>query len=155
MRDLPACHRDRRAALARGIGAALYEEVVYDEAGQILTARLTDYAVPRTGDAPSIKAQHLEAESPTTVGGFRGKGDGGTIGAPAAIANALADALTPLGADVVELPMTSDRLFRLLQKKRQVPPGHRRRDSFETGCRVTCHRTRSKRAPSNESDDEK
>jgi carbon-monoxide dehydrogenase large subunit len=107
-------------AVAQGIGAALYEEVVYDEAGQILTASLTDYAVPRAGDAPSIKTQHLEVESPTTVGGFRGMGEGGTIGAPAAIANALADALAPLGADVFELPMTPERLFRLLQKKRQV-----------------------------------
>jgi len=107
-------------AVAQGIGAALYEEVVYDEAGQILTASLTDYAVPRAGDAPSIKTQHLEVESPTTIGGFRGMGEGGTIGAPAAIANALADALTPLDADVFELPMTPERLFRLLQKKRQV-----------------------------------
>ena len=102
-------------AVAQGIGAALYEEVVYDETGQILTASLTDYAVPRAGDAPSIKTQHLEVESPTTVGGFRGMGEGGTIGAPAAIANALA----PLGAYVFELPMTSERLFRLFEKKRQ------------------------------------
>ena len=85
-------------AVAQGVGAALYEEVVYDEAGQILTGSLTEYAVPRAGDAPSIKTQHLEVESPTTVGGFRGMGEGGTIGAPAAIANTLPDALAPLGA---------------------------------------------------------
>ena len=108
-------------AVAQGIGAALYEEVIYDEAGQILTASLIDYAIPRAGDVPSVNTQHLEVESPTTVGGFRGMGEGGTIGAPAAIANALTDALTPLGIDVFELPMTSERLFRLFENKRQVP----------------------------------
>jgi carbon-monoxide dehydrogenase large subunit len=91
-------------AVAQGIGAALYEEVVYDETGQILTASLTDYAVPRAGDAPSIKTQHLEVESPTTVGGFRGMGEGGTI-APAAIASGAPDALALLGI-TSELPMT-------------------------------------------------
>jgi len=108
-------------AVAQGIGAALHEEVVYDETGQILTASLTDFAVPRAADVPSIKTQHLDTESPTTVGGFRGMGEGGTIGAPAAIANALADALTPLGADVFDLPMTPERLFRLFENKTQIP----------------------------------
>lgn len=101
-------------AVAQGIGAALYEEVIYDEAGQILTASLTDYALPRAGDVPWINTQHLEIESPTTVGGFRGMGEGGTIGAPAAIANALTDALEPLDAEIFELPMTPERLFRLV-----------------------------------------
>ena len=67
---------------------------------------------------PSIATVHLEAESPSTVGGFRGMGEGGTIGAPAAIANALADALAPLGAEIFELPMTPERLFRLIEKAR-------------------------------------
>jgi len=108
-------------AVAQGVGAALYEEVVYDETGQILTASLIDYALPRAGDVPAVITQHLEVESSTTVGGFRGMGEGGTIGAPAAVANALADALAPLGVDIFELPMTPERLFRLFEKKRQVP----------------------------------
>src|SRR5207253_4433748 len=61
-------------AVAQGIGAALYEEVIYDETGQILTASLVDYALPRAGDVPTINTQHLEVESPTTIGGFRGMG---------------------------------------------------------------------------------
>jgi carbon-monoxide dehydrogenase large subunit len=105
-------------AVAQGIGAALYEEVVYDEIGQILTASLIDYALPRAEDLPAFVTRHLEAESPTTLGGFRGMGEGGTIGAPAAIANALADALLPLGAGIFELPMTPERLFRLFEEKR-------------------------------------
>jgi carbon-monoxide dehydrogenase large subunit len=59
---------------------------------------------------------HLEAESPSTAGGFRGMGEGGTIGAPAAIANALADALAPFGIEIFELPMTPERLFRLIEQ---------------------------------------
>jgi aerobic carbon-monoxide dehydrogenase large subunit len=101
-------------AIAQGIGAALYEEVVYDESGQVLTASLADYVVPGAGEVPPIGIVHLEAESPS-LGGFRGMGEGGTIGAPAAIANALADALAPLGVEITELPMTPERLFRLIE----------------------------------------
>ncbi|MGA7864128.1 MAG: molybdopterin cofactor-binding domain-containing protein, partial [Stellaceae bacterium] len=103
-------------AVAQGIGAALYEEVIYDAAGQLLTASLADYAIPTASVMPPIATVHLEAESPSTVGGFRGMGEGGMIGAPAAIANALADALAPLGAEIFELPMTPERLFRLIEK---------------------------------------
>jgi aerobic carbon-monoxide dehydrogenase large subunit len=102
-------------AVAQGIGAALYEEIIYDEAGQLLTASLSDYGIPVASEVPSITTVHLETESPTTVGGFRGMGEGGTIGAPAAIANALADALAPFGAEIFELPMTPERLFRLVE----------------------------------------
>jgi carbon-monoxide dehydrogenase large subunit len=101
--------------VAQGIGAALYEEVIYDAGGQLLTASLADYVIPAASEVPPIETVHLDAESPTTVGGFRGMGEGGTIGAPAAIANALADALAPLGAEIFELPMTPDRLFRLIE----------------------------------------
>ena len=101
-------------AVAQGIGAALYEEIIYDEAGQPLTASLADYGIPVASEVPAITTRHLETESPSTVGGFRGMGEGGTIGAPAAIANALADALAPLGAEIFELPMTPQRLFRLV-----------------------------------------
>jgi len=79
-------------------------------AGQLLTASLTDYVFPTAIEAPAISTVHLDAESPSTVGYFRGMGEGGTIGAPAAIANALADALAPLGAEIFEPPMTPERL---------------------------------------------
>ena len=84
-------------AVAQGIGAALCEEVIYDDSGQLLTASLADYGIPVAGEVPAIATVHLDAESPSTVGGFRGMGEGGTIGAPAAIANALADALARSG----------------------------------------------------------
>jgi aerobic carbon-monoxide dehydrogenase large subunit len=100
--------------VAQGIGAALYEEVVYDDQGQLNTASLVDYLVPSAREIPPMTVVHLESESPTSLGGFRGMGEGGTIGSPAAIANAVADALSPLGIDVNELPITPERLFRLL-----------------------------------------
>ncbi|HET7806304.1 MAG TPA: xanthine dehydrogenase family protein molybdopterin-binding subunit, partial [Pseudolabrys sp.] len=71
--------------VAQGIGAALYEEVVYDDQGQINTASLVDYLVPTACEIPPMQVVHLESESPTTLGGFRGMGEGGTIGSPAAI----------------------------------------------------------------------
>jgi aerobic carbon-monoxide dehydrogenase large subunit len=104
--------------VAQGIGAALYEEVVYDERGQILTASLADYVVPAASEIPSIMVEHLETDLPSTVGGFRGMGEGGTIGAPAALANAISDALEPLGIEISELPATPERLFRLVEAAR-------------------------------------
>jgi carbon-monoxide dehydrogenase large subunit len=113
-------------AVAQGIGAALYEEVIYDAAGQLLTASLADYVIPSATEVPSVSTVHLETESPSTVGGFRGMGEGGTIGAPAAIANALADALAPLGIEIFELPMTPERLFRLIERAKPRKQGEMR-----------------------------
>ncbi len=103
---------------AQGIGAALYEEIVYDAQGQLHTASLVDYLVPSACEIPRIDVVHLETESPTTLGGFRGMGEGGTIGAPAAVANAVADALGPLGVEINELPVTPERLYRLIAAAR-------------------------------------
>lgn len=101
--------------VAQGIGAALLEEVVHDENGQILTASLVDYVVPAAGEIPPMDVVHLEETLPATIGGFRGLGEGGTIGAPAAVANAVSDALAPLGIEITEVPITPERLFRLIE----------------------------------------
>jgi len=100
--------------VAQGIGAALYEEIIHDAEGQLHTASLVDYLVPSACEIPPLEVAHIESSSPTTLGGFRGMGEGGTIGAPAAVANAVADALAPLGIEINELPVTPERLFRLL-----------------------------------------
>ncbi|MBI3367501.1 MAG: xanthine dehydrogenase family protein [Burkholderiales bacterium] len=107
-----------RGAVAQGVGAALLEEVVYDAEGQLLTASLVDYLVPSAPEVLDVEIVHLQTEAPNTLGGFRGMGEGGTIGAPAAIANAVADALSPLGIDIHELPVTPERLFRLIHASR-------------------------------------
>jgi carbon-monoxide dehydrogenase large subunit len=103
--------------VAQGIGAALYEEMVYDVAGQLLSASLVDYIIPSAAEIPHIDVVHIESAS-AVAGGFRGMGEGGTIGAPAAIANAIADALAPLGIEVSELPVTPERLFRMIENAR-------------------------------------
>jgi carbon-monoxide dehydrogenase large subunit len=102
--------------VAQGLGAALLEEIVHDPDGQLLTGSLMDYLVPTAAEVPTVEVLHLERPSPTTLGGFKGVGEGGTIGAPAAVANAIADALEPLGVEPNELPVTPDRLFRLLSR---------------------------------------
>jgi aerobic carbon-monoxide dehydrogenase large subunit len=98
-----------------GLGDALLEEHRYDDLGQITTSSLMDYLLPSFGDAPRIKVSLLEDESLYTEHsrtGSKGVGEGGTIGAVAAIGCALSDALAPLGATLNELPGTPQRLFR-------------------------------------------
>jgi carbon-monoxide dehydrogenase large subunit len=96
--------------IAQGIGAALLEEVVYDADGQLLSGTLMDYVAPTAVETSPVAIVHLERPSPTTLGGFKGVGEGGTIGAPAALANAISAALRSLGIWVNELPATPSRL---------------------------------------------
>lgn len=111
--------------VAQGIGAALYEEMIYDEDGQLVSASLVDYVIPSAVEIPRIDVVHIESES-AVAGGFRGMGEGGTIGAPAAIANAISDALSVLDINVSILPMTPERIFRLLEKARGDTKGSKR-----------------------------
>jgi carbon-monoxide dehydrogenase large subunit len=92
-------------AVAQGIGEALGERLVYDESGQLATGTLMDYALPTAGALPFLTIGHLETPSPLTPGGHKGMGEGGTIGAPAAIANAVADAMKPFQRSVNTLPI--------------------------------------------------
>ena len=98
-------------AVAQGIGEALLESVVYDDDGQLLTATLMDYALPRADDLPLLEIGHLETPSPITPGGVKGMGEGGTIGAPATIANAVADAVRRLGVQITTLPIRPESLL--------------------------------------------
>jgi aerobic carbon-monoxide dehydrogenase large subunit len=111
--------------VAQGIGAALYEEMIYDEDGQLLSASLVDYVIPSAVEIPNIDVVHIESES-AVAGGFRGMGEGGTIGAPAAIANAISDALSVLDINVSILPMTPERIFRLLEQARIQTKGNQK-----------------------------
>jgi carbon-monoxide dehydrogenase large subunit len=109
-------------AVVQGIGNALYERVVYDDAGQPLTTSFMDYLIPGSTEAPPIDILHMETPPGVSVSGFKGMAEGGTIGATAAVANAIADALEPLGIEVRELPATPDRLYRLLAAARGGAP---------------------------------
>jgi len=99
-------------ALAQGIGEALGERLVYDEHGQLITGSLMDYPLPLAGDLPSFAVAHQETPSPLTPGGYKGMGEGGTVGAPACIASAVADAVRPLGVRITALPIQPESLVR-------------------------------------------
>jgi aerobic carbon-monoxide dehydrogenase large subunit len=105
-------------AVAQGIGNALYEDLAYDGGGQPLTTTFMDYLIPGTLEVPPVEVIHVETPPAVSVTGFKGMAEGGTIGSTAAVANAIADALAPLGLEVRELPVTPDRLYRLLTEKR-------------------------------------
>ncbi|HEY7064585.1 MAG TPA: xanthine dehydrogenase family protein molybdopterin-binding subunit [Chloroflexota bacterium] len=100
--------------VAQGIGGALYEEFVYDEAGQCLTGSLLDYLIPTACELPGLHLGHLVTPSPFVEGGYKGMGEGGALGPPAALANAVADALAPFGARVTRTPLTPARILALL-----------------------------------------
>jgi aerobic carbon-monoxide dehydrogenase large subunit len=97
--------------IAHGIGNALLEEVIYDAAGQLVTGTLMDYALPRATDVPHLEVHHVVTPSPLNPLGVKGAGEGGTLPAPAAIANAVADALQARGVEVTEMPLTRERLW--------------------------------------------
>ena len=96
--------------IAQGIGNALYEEIVYDSLGNIQTATLADYLPPTAGEIPPIELHHIETPAASSVTGAKGLGEGGAIGAPAAILNAVNDALSPFGVSIDEIPATPQRI---------------------------------------------
>ncbi|MBI4637228.1 MAG: xanthine dehydrogenase family protein [Candidatus Rokubacteria bacterium] len=100
-----------QGGVAQGIGTALHEALLYDGAGQFLTATLMDYPLPRADEVPAVEMVHLESPSPSTLHGFKGVGENGIIGVPAALANAIADAAPEVASQVVELPLTGDRIW--------------------------------------------
>jgi carbon-monoxide dehydrogenase large subunit len=97
----------------QGLGAVLTEEVVYDEAGQVRSASLMDYGLLTAAELPPLRAAFVETPTPVNPLGAKGIGEGGTIGTPAAIGNAVADAL---GGRHVDPPFTAEKLWRALNK---------------------------------------
>jgi carbon-monoxide dehydrogenase large subunit len=103
-----------RGGVVQGLGGALFEECLYDEAGQLLNGSLADYLVPMAGEMPDIEVAHLATPTATSELGAKGVGEAGTAGAPAAVMNAINDALSPFGARVAEQPFTPERILRAL-----------------------------------------
>jgi carbon-monoxide dehydrogenase large subunit len=97
-------------AIAQGIGGAVAEHVVYDEAGQLLTGTLMEYALPTAAAIPLLETHHVE-EPAANLTGVRGVGEGGTLGPAAVLANAVADALASFGVEPLELPLSPGRLW--------------------------------------------
>jgi aerobic carbon-monoxide dehydrogenase large subunit len=100
--------------LAQGLGEATRERIVYDEDGQLVTASLMDYAVLRARDMPAVDIEKMHTPSPANVLGAKGVGEAGCIGVPAAIMNAAIDAVSPYGVTHLDIPLTSETIWRAI-----------------------------------------
>jgi carbon-monoxide dehydrogenase large subunit len=105
-----------RGGVVQGIGGALFEECLYDSAGQMLNGSLADYLVPMAGEMPDIHVAHVATPTATSKLGAKGAGEAGTAGAPAAVMNAINDALSPFSARVASQPITPEKILRALGK---------------------------------------
>jgi 2-furoyl-CoA dehydrogenase large subunit len=103
-------------SIAHALGGTLYEEWAYDENGQCLTASFQDYLVPTAMEVPGVDIGHVETPSPLTALGSKGAGESSTMSVPVAIANAIADALVPLGVTINELPLSPNKIWQLIQE---------------------------------------
>jgi len=112
--------------VVQGIGGVLYEHFVYDADGNPLTTTYLDYLIPTSTEVPEIEYEHLETPAPTNPGGFKGLGEGGAIGAPAAVMNAIADALSPFGVKITAQPLTPPAVLALIDRHRRAEPALRR-----------------------------
>ncbi len=98
----------------QGIGGALLEECLYDERGLMLNASMADYLVPMSGEMPDIEVAHVQTPTRSSQLGAKGAGEAGTAGAPAAVMNAINDALALLGAQCWSQPMTPEKILQAL-----------------------------------------
>jgi carbon-monoxide dehydrogenase large subunit len=103
-------------AVAQGIGGAAYEQLVYGQAGQLLTGSFLDYAVPTARAIPRLEVDHLVSPSPFTPLGIKGMGEGGTVSPGAVLACALSDALSPFGVRFTELPITPEKVLAAMRR---------------------------------------
>jgi aerobic carbon-monoxide dehydrogenase large subunit len=105
-----------RGGVVQGLGGALFEECLYDADGQMLNANMADYLVPMAGEMPDIEIGHIETPTAESVLGAKGVGEAGVAGAPAAVMNAINDALSPFGVHITTMPFTPQRILRALGK---------------------------------------
>ena len=104
--------------IAQGLGQALYESAIYDDTGQLVSGELTDYALPKAHHMPWIESSHTETPSPVNPLGVKGVGEAGTIGCSPAVVNSVVDALSPLGVKHIDMPLTPEKIWRLVQGAR-------------------------------------
>jgi aerobic carbon-monoxide dehydrogenase large subunit len=106
--------------VAQGIGQAMWEQAVYDENGQLITGEFMDYAIAKSTSLPWIETEHTETPSPVNPLGVKGVGEAGTIGASPAVVNSVVDALSPLGVRHLDMPLTPEKIWNVLQKGSSV-----------------------------------
>lgn len=102
--------------VAQGLGQALYEQVVYDDTGQLITGEFMDYAIPKATMVPTIETDRTETPSPVNPLGVKGVGEAGTIAASPAMVNSVVDALSPFGVRHIDMPLTPEKVWQLIQK---------------------------------------
>jgi len=107
-------------ALVHGIGGALFEEIVYDESGNLLTENFKDYLVPTAMEVPEFTLDHTVTPNPFNPGGYKGAGETGTVGPPAVLSNALEDALKPLGKKIRTLPLSPQFIWNTVHQPTQT-----------------------------------
>jgi carbon-monoxide dehydrogenase large subunit len=112
-----------QGGIVQGLGQALFEEVVYDENGQLLTGSLMDYALPRAADLPRLKLARTETPTPVNPLGIKGIGEAGTIGSTPAVVSAVVDALAPFGVKHIDMPLTPQKIWRLCHGKKAAAGG--------------------------------
>ncbi|HEX5020074.1 MAG TPA: xanthine dehydrogenase family protein molybdopterin-binding subunit [Candidatus Binatia bacterium] len=115
-----------QGGIAQGLGQALYEEMVYDENGQLLTGSLMDYPLPRASNLPHFELARTETPTPVNPLGVKGIGEAGTIGSTPAAVNAVVNALAPFGVTHIDMPLTPQKIWRVCREKRQAPAGRHR-----------------------------
>ncbi len=103
-------------SVAQGIGQALFEEILYDENGQVLTGSLLDYTLPKASQLPNFVVDNVETPAPGNPLGAKGAGEAGTIAAPPTIVNAVLDALAPLGITAVDMPLHPEKIWSLMRR---------------------------------------
>ena len=101
--------------IVQGIGGALYENLVYDDSGQLLTTTFMDYPIPTSMEVPRIEVANHETKSPFTPYGTKGVGESGPVGAPSVLISAVEDALSSLGVKITELPLTPNKVWELIR----------------------------------------
>ena len=106
-------------ALAHGVGGALYEEIIYDKNGQLLTENFKDYLIPTAMEVPVFTLDHLVTPNPFTPSGAKGAGETGTVGPPAALANAVEDALQGLDVKIRRLPLSPEYVWSMVNEQRK------------------------------------
>jgi carbon-monoxide dehydrogenase large subunit len=119
--------------IAQGVGQALYEGAEYDENGQLTTGSMQDYAVPKAEHLPEMETDSTVTESPVNPLGVKGVGEAGTIAAPQAVVNAVADALEPFGVDHVDMPLTAERVWSSVDGRAAADGGTADGDGGEYG----------------------
>jgi carbon-monoxide dehydrogenase large subunit len=125
--------------IVQSVGQAMLEEAVYDEQGQLITGEFMDYAIPRAADIPWMETDRTVTPSPVNPMGVKGVGEAGTIGATPALANAVADALSPYGVHHVDMPFKREKIWKLMQTAggssgaRQAPPKARHGNGTRRG----------------------